>query len=94
MTKNQNTDVLTGPENTYAAWGLGFNIREKKMDDLGLLRPASCVDHGGWAGTKLVIDPEEQITAAIFTAEYKQGEVGFPNNIYGRVMNVIYSALE
>jgi len=64
-----------------------------KKDDSGMLRSHYCLDHGGWAGTKIVIDPEEDITAAIFTAEYKTS-VKPLFSIYGRIMNVLYSALE
>ena len=93
MTRNHNGDVSTGADNIYAAWGLGWNIRCDKKDDTGLLRSANCIDHGGWAGTKFVIDPEEELTAAIFTAEYRQDEKNPHVSIYGKIMNVLYSAL-
>ena len=94
MTRNHNSDIETGSANTYAAWGLGWNIRQGKKDDTGLLRSANCLDHGGWAGTKFVVDPDEDITAAIFTAEYKHSEMNFPNGIYGMILNVLYSSLD
>ena len=95
MTRNHNGDVNfeKKAENIYAAWGLGWNIRCEKKDDTGLLRSANCIDHGGWAGTKFVVDPDFDLTAAIFTAEYKQDEIKLPSAIYGNIMNVIYSAL-
>jgi len=40
-----------------------------------------------------VIDPEEELTAAIFTAEYRQDEKNPHVSIYGKIMNVLYSAL-
>jgi len=94
MTRNHNEGVPMEEEDaSFAAWGLGLNIRMDKKDDSGLLRSEFCLDHGGWAGTKVIIDPEEDITAAIFTAEYKT-DVKPLFGIYGRLLNVLYSALE
>jgi len=93
MTRNHNEGVPAEGDITFAAWGLGLNIKLDKKDDTGILRSHCCLDHGGWAGTKIIFDPEEDITAAIFTAEYK-AEAKPLLGIYGRIMNVLYSALE
>jgi len=91
MARNHNAGVASDGNLAFGAWGLGWNIKMDKQDDTGILRSSRCLDHGGWAGTKILIDPEEGITAAIFTAEYKPG---INKNIYAPVMNVLYSALE
>ena len=93
MTRNHNDGVASNGSVAYAAWGLGWNIRMDKKDDSGLLRTVSCLDHGGWAGTKIVADPGEDVTAAIFTAEYKTG-VKPLENVYGPILNALYSALD
>ena len=95
MTKNHNAGIPLADELdvSFGAWGLGLNIRAGKKDDSGILRSPNCLDHGGWAGTKIMLDPDEDITVALFTAEYKESVK--PNfNVYGRILNVLYAALE
>ena len=94
MIKNHNKGVpVPDGDQAFASWGLGLNIKMDKKDDSGMLRSRYCLDHGGWAGTKFIIDPEEDITAAIFTAEYKADEKPLLV-IYGRILNILYAALE
>ena len=94
MCKNHNTGVPSDGDIYYSSWGLGLNIRGEKKDDSGILRSPRCLDHGGWAGTKIVLDPETDVTAAIFTAEYKQDEKNPLIGIYASMLNILYSALE
>lgn len=93
MTRNHNTDCLYYGIKSFAAWGLGWNVKAGKKDDAGLLRSDSSIDHSGFGGTKFVIDPEENITAAIFSAEYKFEQNTY-RNIQAPIINVLYSALE
>jgi len=95
MTCNQNCDegVTSYGSDSYAAWGYGWNVRTTKRDDTGILRSRSSIDHGGWAGTKILIDPQEDVTAAIFSAEYRTDIVPY-STIYAPIINVFYSALE
>jgi CubicO group peptidase (beta-lactamase class C family) len=94
MTRNHNEGVpIPEGDSDFAAWGLGLNIKVNKKDDAGMLRSDYCLDHGGWAGTKFIIDPAEDITAAIFTADYKYDEKPFIS-MYAKIINVLYSALE
>lgn len=86
MKTNQNEGVGT----EFDSWTLGFNYRGTKKDDSGILRSSEALDHGGWAGTKILLDPQFGLTAALYTAEYK--DVSF--NIYGRAFNILYSALD
>jgi CubicO group peptidase (beta-lactamase class C family) len=94
MTRDHNEGVpVDEGDAAFASWGLGFNIKLDKKDDSGMLRSHYTLDHGGWAGTKVILDSEEDITAAIFTAEYKT-DVKPNASIYGKIINVLYSALE
>lgn len=93
MMKNHNAGILSGGDDVFSAWGLGWNLRGEKKDDSSILRSARCIDHGGWAGTKMFVDPENELTLAIFTAEYDlPPKEFFP--IYGPIISVLYSALE
>lgn len=93
MVQNYNADVPGGEGPDWNAWGLGFNVRCGKMDDSGVLRPATAFDHGGWAGTKILADPESGLAIALFTAEYERPPEK-DTMINGRFFNVLYSALE
>ncbi len=93
MIRDHNDGVLSGGNRQWGAWGLGWNIRLEKKDDTGMLRSRNSFCHGGWAGTKIMSDPDENVTAAIFTAEYREN-VKPRHNVYGRILNAFYSALE
>lgn len=56
-----------GGETFDSTWGLGWNVKGSKKDDSGILRSASSFEHGGFACTKLLCDPEEDLVAAYFT---------------------------
>lgn len=72
------------------AWGLGWNLRCGKNDDLGLLRSQSTYDHGGAGGARLFIDPENGLVVSLYMAD-KDRFNAYPN--HSRVANIIYSAL-
>ncbi len=75
-------------KNPFDAWALGFNIRGKKCDDTGIIRPESCLDHGGWGGTKIIVDPQNHISMVIFGV-LTNGKPLLSSNI----LNITYSAL-
>ena len=89
--KNHNKSIPCVKDYSYSSWGLGWNIRGEKKDDTGILRPASCMDHSGAGGTKIIVDPENDMTMAIFSVEYMQDPFF---NIAGPLANILYSALE
>ena len=86
MTKNYNTTFA----NPFDSWGLGFNYRGQKVDDAGVLRSEISLDHGGWAGHKLMIDPEHGVSVITYLGEYSDDV--FSN--YGRINNMIIAAFE
>ena len=91
MGMNHNAGVPGSEDAEWSSWGLGWNYKNVKKDDTGMLRSASSLDHGGWAGTKIMLDPEFNVTAALFTAEYEEPDVP---PLYGPVINIFYSTLE
>lgn len=71
-------------------WGMGWSIKGSKKDDSGMLRSASSIEHGGFGGCKLMVDPEADIVAAYFTVcktdtYYKAA--AFNNMVLGALIN-------
>ncbi|HKL98946.1 MAG TPA: serine hydrolase domain-containing protein, partial [Mobilitalea sp.] len=65
---NQQVSASTYHGETFeSTWGLGWNVKGTKTDDAGMLRSAGSFEHGGFATTKLLCDPEADIVAAYFT---------------------------
>jgi CubicO group peptidase (beta-lactamase class C family) len=87
MTANYNKSLA----NAWDSWSLGWNYRGIKVDDAGVLRSAGCVEHGGWAGHKILADREYGLAIVCFTGEYEGGKV-FPG--FGRINNMIIAACE
>lgn len=86
MTKNYNSTF----SNPWDSWGLGWNYRGIKVDDAGVLRSATSIEHGGWAGHKFMIDAVHGLSVIIYTGEYHTN--GFYD--YGRVNNMIIAAFD
>ena len=84
MSDNHNFDLPA-----WDSWGLGWNVRGKKKDSAGILRSDISLEHGGWAGCKMLCDPKYDLSLAIFSGEWKESTKSGLNNI----INVIYSAL-
>jgi len=72
----------------WSAWAFGFNYRGTKHDDLNFTRSPSTIDHGGWGGAKFIIDPENELSIALYTIQFLGG-----SEIFSHMTNVIYSAL-
>lgn len=85
MSENHNFKL-----NEWDSWGLGWNLRGRKKDDAGVLRSAVSLEHGGWAGSKILCDPIYGLSLAIFSGEWDPSEKSGVNNI----INVIYSSLQ
>ncbi len=62
MTRNHNFML-----NPFDSWGLGWNVRSGKIDDLSIMRPATVIDHGGYGGTRIYVDKENEISFAFFS---------------------------
>jgi len=96
MSANHNEGVPSGEgSNSYtkwSAWSLGWNKADKK-DDSGMLRGAAALDHGGWGGTKVLLDADAKLTVALLTAMYDMEDDEQPI-LYGPVFNILYSAFD
>ena len=86
MSRNFNPDI----NSDFDAWSLGWNYHGTKKDDAGILRSENCLEHGGWAGHKILADPDTGLTCAIITGEYDPPG----RNLFGHINNVLCSALD
>ncbi|MCL2816452.1 MAG: beta-lactamase family protein [Oscillospiraceae bacterium] len=90
MTSNYNSHL----PNPFDAWSLGWNYRGKKVDDAGVLRSENCVEHGGWAGHKVLADPEYGLSIIVFAGEYPEpNDMGGHGN-WGKINNMVIAACE
>lgn len=91
---NYNKGIQSNGDNEYANWSIGWNLHGNKIDDMGVLRTENTIDHTGFGGTKVFIDPDHDIAYACFAAEtlfYTEPEFV---NIHGRVTNLLASAIK
>jgi len=91
MSTNYN-EQLTGK---WDAWGLGWNYRGNKVDREGRLRSSRALEHGGWAGHKIMVDPEYGVSLIIYFGEYewdKGGQETYAD--FGRINNMVMAACE
>jgi CubicO group peptidase (beta-lactamase class C family) len=94
MTKDQNEKL---PDSYWLGrrlgsnWGLGWDVKNGKKDDLGMLRSEHSYNHGGYGGSRLLIDPDAELVVALYMVE--QREESFYDDI-GPSVNVLYSALD
>ncbi len=72
-----------------SSWGLGFNLRGDKKDDLGILRSAASLSHGGYGGVTAMTDPTYGVTFALFTVDVDGEKPYFP-----KFANMVYAALD
>ncbi|MCL1859637.1 MAG: beta-lactamase family protein [Oscillospiraceae bacterium] len=85
ISTNYNADFA----NSWDAWSLGWNYRGTKVDDGGVLRTPTSLEHGGWAGHKILIDREYGLSVITYMGEYDGGV--FLD--LGRIPNMIIAAL-
>jgi CubicO group peptidase (beta-lactamase class C family) len=91
MIRNHNTDSFS----EYDSWGLGWSVKGNKKDDNGTLCSPNTIDHGGWAGTKVLTDYDNGISYAFFSLVYKYDE-SRPEDLFiyrPRFTNALMSAL-
>jgi CubicO group peptidase (beta-lactamase class C family) len=94
MTKDQNEklpDTYWQDRRLRSNWGLGWDIKNGKKDDLGMLRSERSYNHGGYGGARLLIDPDAELVVAIYMVE--QREDSFYDDM-GTAVNVLYAALD
>ena len=85
MTSDLNHDM----PNSYDSWAIGWNYRGAKYDDAGMVRPSTALDHGGFGGTKLLIDKENKLSWAFFSISKGSAKVW----LFPLFTNIVYSAL-
>jgi CubicO group peptidase (beta-lactamase class C family) len=94
MTQDQNAKL---PESSWfgrilgSNWGLGWDVKNGKKDDLGMLRSDRSYNHGGYGGSRLLIDPDAELVAAIYMVEQREESL---YDDMGPAVNVLYSALD
>lgn len=91
FTSNHNTKIPASEWiniKTDSDWGLGWNVGKK--DDLGYLRSKRTFDHGGYAGARIMVDPENEIVTAFYFVDRE--EPVYP--LHGRFVNMICAALD
>jgi CubicO group peptidase (beta-lactamase class C family) len=59
--------AVYGDESYAATWGLGWDVRRDKMDNVGILRSPRAFDHSGYCCTNVTCDPDADIVLAFFT---------------------------
>jgi len=74
-----------------ANWGFGWDVKNGKKDDLGLLRGERSYNHAGYGGSRLHIDPDAEVVVALYLVE--QHEDSACDN-QSNAMNVLYSSFD
>ena len=88
--KQMNSNYNSSLPNPWDSWSLGWNYRGTKVDDGGVLRSSDSIEHGGWAGYKLLVDREHGLSAVCSIGQYDDDS--FPG--WGRIHNMIIAAFE
>jgi len=71
-------------------WTLGWNIHAGKFDDLGILRSFAAYDHAGYGGSRLFIDPENDLVYSSYMVDQNNDDYV----LIGKITNILYSALD
>jgi CubicO group peptidase (beta-lactamase class C family) len=93
LTRNHNAglpDSFWLGRHLSANWGLGWDVKENKIDDLGMLHSPNSYNHGGYGGARILIDPDYDLVVSIYIRE--QREESFYDNM-NYAMDILYSAL-
>ena len=89
---NKGVNSIEGEE--YSGWSLGWNLHGNKKDSDGVLRSNMCIDHTGYGGSKIFIDPKYSLTMVFFAVETVYFEKPEFININGRIVNMVMSAMD
>jgi CubicO group peptidase (beta-lactamase class C family) len=93
LTRNHNAglpDSFWLGRHLSANWGLGWDVKENKIDDLGMLHSPNSYNHGGYGGARILIDPDYDLVVSVYIRE--QREESFYDNM-NYAMDILYSAL-
>ena len=72
-------------------WGFGWDVKNGKFDDLGMLRSERSYNHTGYGGSRLLVDPDNELVAAFYMVEHGEKDACLNN---ATATNVLYSALD
>jgi len=93
MTTDQNVKI---PDSFWRGrylgsnWGFGWDVKNGKKDDFGMLRSDVSYNHCGFGGARLHVDPESELVIALYIVE--QEEAKACDNM-STAANILYSAL-
>ena len=96
LTKNHNKGL---PDSFWlghwlgANWGLGWDIKEDKIDDLGMLHSESSYNHGGYGGARLLIDPEYDLVVMTYMCEKSDNDESIYEDM-NLAVDILYGALD
>jgi CubicO group peptidase (beta-lactamase class C family) len=94
MTTDQNANI---PDSFWrdrmlgSNWGFGWDVKNGKKDDFGMLRSDVSYNHCGFGGARLHVDPAEELVIALYMIE--RAEDNACANMSNAV-NILYSALD
>lgn len=94
MTTDQNAHI---PDSFWRGrflgsnWGYGWDVKNGKKDDFGMLRNDVSYNHCGFGGARLHVDPAEDLVIALYIVE--QAEDKACANM-STAANILYSALD
>ncbi len=93
MTTDQNAQI---PDSYWrermlgSNWGFGWDVKNGKKDDFGMLRSDISYNHCGFGGARLHVDPEAELVIALYIVEQEEGAACAHMST---AANILYSAL-
>ncbi|NLA86554.1 MAG: beta-lactamase family protein [Clostridiales bacterium] len=93
MTTDQNAQI---PDSYWrermlgSNWGFGWDVKNGKKDDFGMLRGDISYNHCGFGGARLHVDPEAELVIALYIVEQEEGAACAHMST---AANILYSAL-
>jgi CubicO group peptidase (beta-lactamase class C family) len=74
-----------------SSWGLGWDVKNGKIDDLGMLRSERSYNHSGYGGARLLVDPDAELVVSMYMCEKHPESY---NDDMGNFTNILYSSLD
>ncbi|MDR3150056.1 MAG: beta-lactamase family protein [Oscillospiraceae bacterium] len=94
LTRNHNNGIPSSfwfGRMLTSSWGLGWDIKEDKIDDTGMLHSPSSYNHGGFGGAKLLVDPEYDLVLSMYMCEQSEFSIFDDLNC---AVDILYGALD
>ena len=93
MTTDQNAQI---PDSYWrermlgSNWGFGWDVKNGKKDDFGMLRSDVSYNHCGFGGARLHVDPAAELVIALYIVEQEEAKAC---DHMSTAANILYSAL-